>query len=273
MQLKKLKPWLIPFSLFIFLASCSANTSPSSPDDNPTTPSILYPSSSQSSSTHSINSSTSTLVDEDMLEFRPYSFHYTDNIYLQNMAFSIQIDLHPQEENANFYQVMVSVGDSSKNPSCSFCDTVSLVDDFNPETIDIGYLISDVNSDGDDDILIDLGVASPYRFFNCYVYDSNKMNFTKVKDFSSLPDPKIISDDGIVISCWKDGPVAYGADKYHIVGSDLQLSSRLTQSYAYDNGERPRYTEEKMINGRLTIIKENVLGDEIDDLSSYHLDD
>lgn len=167
---------------------------------------------------------------------------------------------------------MVSVSDSSGNPFFSFIDNFS-TDDFNPETIDIGYLISDVNGDGNDDILIDLGGAAPYRYFNCYVYDFNKMNFIKVKGFSSLPDPKIISDDEIVISYWKDGPVTYGADKYQIVGSDLQLLSRLIQSYAYDNGEQPRYTEEKMINGRLMIIKENVLEDEIDDLSSYHLDE
>lgn len=214
----------------------------------------------------------SSLVDEDNFEYRPYSFYYIDSLYLQKTPFLIQINVQSQKEAANLYQVMVSVSDSSENPFCSFIDNFS-TDDFNPETIDIGYLISDVNGDGNEDILIDLGGADPYRFFNCYIYDINRMNFTKVDDFSSVPDPRIMSNDGIILSYWKDGPVIYGADKYQIVGSDLQLLSRLTQSYAYDNGERPRYTEEKMIDGRLTIIKENVLEDEIDDLSSYHLGD
>ncbi|MCM1224851.1 MAG: hypothetical protein NC548_61425 [Lachnospiraceae bacterium] len=214
----------------------------------------------------------SSLVDEDKFDYRPYSFHYINSLYLQKAPFPIQIDVQSQKEAANLYQVIVSVSDSSGNPFCSFIDNFSTYD-FNPETTDIGYLISDVNGDGNDDILIDLGVAEPYRFFNCYIYDTNRMNFTKVDSFSSIPDPRIISNDGIILSHWKDGPVIYGADKYQIVGSDLQLLSRLTKSYAYDNGEHPRYTEEKMIDGRLMIIKENVLGDEINDLFSYHLNE
>ena len=272
-----MKKFLFTLILFIVPASlCACGFSqnfPSSTDlSTDSQIDIPVPKFSTSKLQDTYLNTSSSLVGEDKLEFHPYSFHYIDSLYLHNVAFSIQIDVQSQKETAYLYQVKVSVSNSSGNPFCSFIDNFS-TDDFNPETIDIGYLISDVNGDGNDDILIDLGGATPYRYFNCYVYDFNKMNFIKVNGFSSLPDPKIISDDEIVISYWKDGPVTYGADKYQIVGSDLQLLSRLIQSYAYDNGERPRYTEEKMIDGRITIIKENVLEDEIDDLSSYHLDD
>lgn len=201
--------------------------------------------------------------DEDALEYRPFAFQYADTLQLHGKTVHAAIDIQSKKEDASQYQLQITVLDSPCDIHIQ--DTLSRPG-FCPETVNSGYIFADLNGDENDDILIDLGVQNYYRYYDCYVYCPDNNGYTKIEEFSTLPDPEFIN--GSIISHWKDGPAISGTTKYQITDSELHMVGRLTRSYVLDNGEIPRFTEELMVDGQMTVVKENVLAEEIDELES-----
>ncbi len=104
-------------------------------------------------------------------------------------------------------------------------------DTFLPETLQDGSRILDVNRDGNDDILLDLGVYGWPQYYACFVYDSTRNEFLPVPGFEEHPFPEVIEEEGIVLFYWKSSAAEYGADKYRIEGNALQMLGRLTKLY------------------------------------------
>ena len=63
--------------------------------------------------------------------------------------------------------------------------TIPLFTDFNPHTVEHGFQICDVNRDGDDDILIELGIYGQTRPASCLVYTRDQ-GYIEIPEFANL---------------------------------------------------------------------------------------
>ena len=133
--------------------------------------------------------------------------------------------------------------------------TIPLLRDFNPHTVERGFQICDVNSDGDDDILIELGIYGQIRPACCLVYTRDQ-GYIVIPDFTNLSIPRWSPNSGTITDEWHHGAAEYGIDRYKVIGTQLILSESLR--WIYDNGQNPLYTIIKNDNGKMVTVHKDV---------------
>ena len=139
--------------------------------------------------------------------------------------------------------------------------TIPLRDDFMLDSIEHGFEVCDINSDGNDDLIIELGIYGQTRPARCFVF-TEENGYIEIPEFADLSSPRLVSTSKTVIDEWHSGLTEYGIDRYIIVGAHLLLEESLY--WIYENGQDPLYTESKNINGNMVIIRENLKESEID---------
>ena len=131
-------------------------------------------------------------------------------------------------------------------------------DDCMPETIDNLITIADVNGDGSDDIVLDLGIYGQFKFAVCYVYDKNQKCYVELSGYDELMTPEYVS--GYIFENWRGDVTEYGINKYVVNENELILIANLNWKYGTS---APLFTEMKLINGVMTTTKKDVDESEI----------
>lgn len=138
----------------------------------------------------------------------------------------------------------------------------TLRNDFMSDTVRKGFQVVDINNDGNDDIIIDLGIYGKFRFAVCYVYDPDQKGYYQLIGFDDLMSPEYVIDQGIIFEEWRGDATEYGLNKYFVNGNEMVLVASLYLKYGTPTS--PICTEKILINGEMVIVKENVPLEEID---------
>ena len=144
--------------------------------------------------------------------------------------------------------------------------TYPLREDFMPKTVMDGMEIMDVNSDGVDDFLFDLGIYGQMRLKACLVYNDETQQFVFVNDFEELNNPTFLNGYFVTEPMPMDAPRIF--DKYLLDGIKLCHVGRLSITDYSDT--QKFYTESEQVNGAWIITKDMVTENNID-LSSWGL--
>ena len=161
------------------------------------------------------------------------------------------VDLYYYQESENEYFYELDVGGQSI--------TVPMRDDLLPSSLS-GFEICDVNRDGKDDILINLGIYGKARPMDCFLC-TEESDFIRMDDFTELFIPVWKPASGTILDCGGAGDT-YWMKRYKVVGTELVLLETL--DWIYINGGSPRYTQKKLVNGELITVLDSVPESEVD---------
>ena len=137
-----------------------------------------------------------------------------------------------------------------------------------PESVDQGLLVEDVNGDGNDDILMDLGIMGQMRHAVCFVYAPDNAQYVVVPGFDELNTPiynptRMVFDvEGNKHLVDEDG-YGFGMEQYRIEGRSLVLTDRLLAKYVGE-GEGWRYKAEQRSGDEMELIQNGVTSEELD---------
>ena len=163
------------------------------------------------------------------------------------------LDLYYYQMGDNQYTYEISVDGKTQN--------FPLRDDFDVSTIAQGYEIQDVNQDGQNDLLIEIGLYGKCRPWSCLVY-SKDLGYIEVSGFDELMIPHWSSENNMVVEEWTNGSTQYAINRYWIIGSELVLAESLT--WEYIDGKVSGYTVRKKVDEEMIIIMNMVNESEID---------
>lgn len=121
--------------------------------------------------------------------------------------------------------------------------------------------ILDVNADGYEDIVIELGFGAQIGTEACLQYDPGTARFVNVEGYQEIPNGVPSKGRNEIIGVEPDGMTHYYM-KYTIQDFKAVLIGILTQTASVIDGKN-HYTEEKLIDGKLTVVKDDVKGTEI----------
>ncbi len=195
-------------------------------------------------------------------------YEYTGKLSIAGRQQKCNILVHKTQEGNGNFQMNFTFLDSESGETLQQLQYSKYRDDFMPGTLRDGCRIVDVNQDGNDDIMLDLGVYGWAQLYACFVYDSSGNKFVQVPEFEEHPFPEVINGKGIILFHGKDDAAAQWVEKYQVKGNRLSMLGRLTQTVGQSG---IRYTEETMIAGALVKRKENVTAKEIDDFEAWHM--
>lgn len=136
----------------------------------------------------------------------------------------------------------------------------TLREDFMPETIQFPIHIDDINKDGNDDFILDLGIYGKIKLALCYVFDSDQKGYVNLIGFDELMTPRY--EKGYIYEHRTNDPTEYVKNKYQVNGNELILVASLYANYG--GSKSPVYSEKVLIDGEMVIIKEDVPAKEID---------
>ena len=144
-----------------------------------------------------------------------------------------------------------------KNLDNSTFQTLSyqLPEDFDPVTITDGVEVIDMNKDGIDDFLFDLGVYGKISKKVCLVYNNEAQQYIFIDDFEELNSPAFLKEYGYFVTAPipMDLPMTY--DRYLLDGTILHHVGRLSISQSESN---TLYTEYEQVNGEWITTKDMV---------------
>ena len=138
--------------------------------------------------------------------------------------------------------------------------TFPLREDFEASTVTRGYEIQDVNQDGQEDILIELGLYGKCMPWACFVY-SEDSRYVAVPGFDELMIPHWSDKHGMVVEEWNNGSTQYAINRYRVIGNDLILTESLF--WEYTDGNMSGYTIKKRVDGEMKVIRDKIKESEI----------
>ncbi len=191
-----------------------------------------------------INSSTEDTLPECITEF-----HGT----ITAKEESKPLDLYYYEESKqNYFYELVVAGQAKRIP---------LRNDFIPSTVTHGFEIEDVNQDGINDIIVELGIYGKMKPADCFIGTADA-DFIQIAGFSELFGPVWMPASCTIMDSGRGGVGEYWMNRYEVSDAKLVLIESL--SWVYTNGSSPKYTEKKVINGETVIVQDSVSESEID---------
>ncbi len=196
-------------------------------------------------------------------------YQYSGNVSVAGKQQKGNITVHKNQEADNDYIMDFTFTDSKSGEVLQQLQ-YKYPDDFMPGTIQEGSQILDINQDGNDDIMLDLGVYGWPQLYACFVYDASINGYVEVPEFDEHPFPEVLKEEGVVLFHGKDGATAYWVEKYRVEGNQLYLLGRLTKTL--EQGQSAwLYKEQAMVDGVMTMIKENVTAAEIKNYDAWHM--
>ena len=236
-------------------------------------------------STYSSHILPSHLLKKDIFSYPYLNMKKSENTQNLLSRYYGSVHLNPTIDGLAIYDISVIHVDSffqyniylKLDPYTSKCGTaegklqelVCPVEILFPESIEQGLLVLDVNHDGSDDFLMELGIMGHMYHSICFVYDSNKQEYVEVPGFRVLDTPVYYPEQGYFI-VQSDGDFIYEdgyraqTDKYIIEENRLILIEQLLYKYLGDGeGEGYRYRVQQIRDGEIIITQKDVLEEEI----------
>lgn len=232
--MKKTTFYLISFLLCIFLSSCSHSNISSSPSSSSQEvgldPSIAQIPLSRYYGGIGTGTDTGLLI---------YDFRVT-----QDTVPVIQITFKKYLDNSIFQTL-----------------SYQLPEDFDPATITDGVEVIDMNKDGIDDFLFDLGVYGKMIKKACLIYDNEVHQYTFIDGFEELNSPTFLKEYGYFVTAPipMNIPITYG--RYLLDGTVLHHVGKLSISQSESN---TLYTEYEQVNGEWVTINDMVKENDIE---------
>lgn len=187
---------------------------------------------------------------------------YYGSIDVQDGLLTYKIITRETDENKYVIDLFIfDYGQGEEEDGLLQLITYDVDSSFMPETVRQGLEIADVNRDGSDDIILSLGIWGKFTHSVCYVYDLKSKSYTKLRDFDEISSPEFSEGFKFLFGERQDNAREYEIDKYVVNGSEVNLIAKLRIEYATSQGTR--YTEQKVIDGKLVDIKKNVSYEEI----------
>ena len=156
-------------------------------------------------STYSSHILPSHLLKKDIFSYPYLNMKKSENTQNLLSRYYGSVHLNPTIDGLAIYDISVIHVDSffqyniylKLDPYTSKCGTaegklqelVCPVEILFPESIEQGLLVLDVNHDGSDDFLMELGIMGHMYHSICFVYDSNKQEYVEVPGFRVLDTP------------------------------------------------------------------------------------
>lgn len=133
-----------------------------------------------------------------------------------------------------------------------------------------GVVITDLNGDENDDFIVDLGVSTTGRstFSLFFVYDKEKNQYKLLDGFT---DATFYEDEMRIYEYYRSN-IVIEKNKYSVEGTHLVLQETLLGETSIYGTQQFAYTEKKLINGKMTTVKQYVPEDQID-LERWHFAD
>ena len=125
--------------------------------------------------------------------------------------------------------------------------------------LDNGFRVADVNRDGYQDVLVDRGFVKENAYSGCYVQQKDG-TFLAVQGFEDLALPFWSEKGGFLVVPNQENSSTYVINHYHIQGNQLFLFERLVSDYT----SGPLYNIERMENGEMVIVSENLTESNVD---------
>ena len=138
------------------------------------------------------------------------------------------------------------------------------------DTIHDGFQLADVNGDGYDDIILDLGMQGRRYAAVCFVYVPSEDCFAMLEGYDELSNPEYVKEQGLLYESWYENWGSYreeGINKYSVDGTEMRLTASLS---ILNQSGTDCYTEKRLVDGEMVTVKENVRESEIDDLYGWY---
>lgn len=135
--------------------------------------------------------------------------------------------------------------------------------DFLPDHIDGKLTALDIDGDGNDDLLLDLGNYGAHgtAYAACYLYRNGR--YVLLPSFTSIQNPVVLPGSGTVLSSWRDDEAEYCYAKYELTADgDFAMTARLAETRSQDG--TLSYTEERMIDGQFLIAQQDAKKSDLD---------
>lgn len=185
----------------------------------------------------------------------------------QELCYSEVIEKNTQSD--GLYRIRVSL--SSLMSGQPFQDIqIECPDWFMLSTVRDGLQCIDVNADGYNDLVIDMGLDGRAMAASCFLYNSGTSQYELLQDFERLCSPEVIVGENLILSHWTGGPDVNGVDKYTIKKETIELLGRLTRTYDFYTGAS-LYKEQAMMDGHLETIHENATSSQIASFESWNI--
>ena len=126
----------------------------------------------------------------------------------------------------------------------------------------LGFRLTDLNFDGYKDIMfLSASVnAKANHLYYCWLWDKNSQRFVENKSFSDIFNPAIDRKNKQLLSIVANSAGSHTWGMYIFSDGKFVLSNELTEELLYDemNTNKPKwhYTESKLENGTMTVIKD-----------------
>ncbi len=242
------KFYLTPFILFILLSSCSLGNISNQQSSNIS----LLPSSVPSIASSSIKPRDN--LEPNIAQF-PLSRYYggirTDTNLLiydfqvtQDTTPVIRISFKKHLDNTTFQTL-----------------SYQLPEDFEPVTITDGVEVIDMNKDGIDDFLFDLGAYGKMIKKACLVYDNEAQQYIFVEDFEKLNSPTFLEEYGCFVTAPIPMAIPISYNRYLLDGTILRHVGILSITQSESNA---LYTEYEQVNEEWVTTKDMVKENDVE---------
>lgn len=152
-------------------------------------------------------------------------------------------------------------GKTAQEISYSYPSDIEFADNLN-----IGVNLQDVNFDGKDDILVNLGRYGNQmiQYYDCFVWDETKKQYRKDESFKQIENPQINNEKQCVFSSSRISAASYCYKRFEFIDGRFMETAALTQTFRASK-QPPLFTEKQYVKSKgLVTLHKDVSVDKID---------
>lgn len=239
---------MIFFCVFtlLFLTACnqSDHESPKHGNSNPAAES------QDGGEEESKNQNTGALPDESAPKDGTQTDDMDDNSELEYNVQPVRDENADWKDFTTITQMQITVTDKKNTELQNISYSYDL--SYEPAAFTGKVLLEDVNFDGSDDILLDLGRYGNQgvKYYACYLWNPAAKQYEEIPEFQEIRNPVLSSADQEVLSSWRNSADSYGYAKYRWENGTLQMTARISVDYDIETMEA-EMTEERLVNKQM----------------------
>lgn len=133
------------------------------------------------------------------------------------------------------------------------------------DNLNVWIDLQDVNFDGRDDMLVDLGMYGNQmvQYYDCFIWDDIKMRYIHDKSFKQIGNPQINSEKRCIYSSSRISAASYSYKRFEFIGEHFAETVVLTETFSASE-QSPLYTEKRYVKGKgMVTLHKNVSRDKI----------
>lgn len=130
--------------------------------------------------------------------------------------------------------------------------------------INVWANLQDVNFDGKDDILVNLGQYGNQmiQYYDCLVWDETKGQYCKDESFRQIENPQINNEKRCVFSSSRISAASYSYKRFEFIDGHFVETAALTQTFRASK-RPPLFTEKQYVKSKLETLHKDVSVDNI----------